>query len=1096
MAIGFVNISIVSAGRGESVVGLAAYVCRLNTVSQVDGADYHFAHKKGDLGSVDVLLPSGAPAGFRNPIAFCTALERAELTRPRGNQPSRWKIDAQLAKHVILALPKELTDAERRRLAQDWAKTQYVAHGAGCVLALHAPDDPEFENHHAHILVSTRQVSATGLGKKLRQLNPAFSRGAGHARSKLHAEDLPATWREFQNAWFRANGIELQVDPPAAVDAHHLGPARFSKDKSLEKANWAAFAEAQARIREPGNLLQEMTRRRATFGRRDLTAILLRHGILGEEASEIVSAALRLDETLLLFSRETGKPLPLFTTRSVRAQEQRIMDAAGIVARRRMGAKARQRIIATLEQRAAKCGLATEQLAALHHLLGESHLQVLQGIAGADKSSLIRAGRECLEAAGYRVIGLAPANMVACAMADGGFSHAATIDLELQRQENPGRGTTPWDAATCIVVDGAAMVDAERYERLLDLAAKTRARVILVGDEKPLFSVERGGVFDEIKARHGCAEIPDVRHQLDDWAKTASQDFAAGRIAEGIAAYARNGRLRWSDTLDQSIDSLVKTWMRDSYADPDATRFAYASTNEVVERINLEIRQRLWAPLMPVGYPFETTRGRVEIFAGDRIQLHGSGRRSRCFGGMLGTVATVDPARVVLRTDDGQDLHFNPKKFKDWSLGYAGTAYRGQAKTQVYALYDHSHAWNARTSHVDFTRHKAKFTLFVPRTLAPDQGALARQMARDAAGDMSVAHADAGEEAKIARRIAAAQNASSTPIAMPFSIKDVLGNETTLDLDIAGASEAAVNLVRRAPATEVVACYRRLYSRARKAPGGPADALRKQIEGIVAQRGFSIRTGLPDPKCLNYMLSEKQEAHLLNYPGLDDDFPDPTGTYMNVAPLLFRPILFPWSCWRTISSRIRELDDAVIAALTERVQQIRVDLHPYSTLHVACGLAKHNLRTSPLIRDRNTQRERLRYERDRDVTPRPLWRSFRLFQLDSDNDLVAPERRAPFHWRASAKNQAYYESDDHFLSLSATPTTREVLVNASTLTESEHSERSELLSGIRATPQTARETPTALPPAQESNRETPQRRGDSAAAPSATRKPGHGPLVR
>lgn len=1084
MAIGYINIGIVSAGRGESVFGLAAYVCRLNAKSPVDATRYRFAWKADDVVSSEVLLPADAPTAFHNPMAFCAALERAELTRNE-EEPTllRWKVNAQLAKHVILALPKELTGAERRQLARDWAQTQYVAHGAGCVLAIHAPDDADFENHHAHILVGTRKVTSDGLGNKLRELNPAFSRGAGHAKSKLHAEDLPAAWREFQNAWFRAHGIQLKVDPPSAVDAHHLGRARYADDKSLEKDNWAAEAAAQARVREPANLLEEMTRRRATFTQRDLTFHLGRYGITGDEAKEIVDAALALPEAVALFDRETGKPLPLFTTRTVRAQETRIMASAKTLARKKPTARRKSAMKANAEKQAEIKMLSAEQRLALDHATGDTNLIVIRGIAGAGKSHLIGAVREVHKAAGFRVLGLAPTNTVACALADDGFETAATIDLELLRREQDNHRSPGWDSKTCLIIDEAAMVDAGRYERLLVLAAKAGARVILVGDEYQLASVERGGIFDEIKARYGCAELLTVRRQEDGWAKLASQDFAAGRIAEGIAAYARNGCLKWSETVDGAVDTLVAKWVADHTLDPDANRFIYASTNAMVDRLNHEIRRRRWVPLLPVGYSFETTRGPVEILAGDRIQLYGNDRQARLFNGMLGTVTAVDPTHVAFRTDDGKELHFDPRAFKTWALGYAGTVYRGQGKTQsqVYALYDHPLAWHARTSYVGFTRHKKDLALFVPRSLARDEQVLARQMARHDVGGMSIVYADADEAAQIERRIVAGAPASPVPIVAPFSIKNAQGKVTILDPGAAGTDLTVAALARHAPEADVVESYRRLYPLARKAPGGPADEVRKQIEGIVAKRGFSLRTGLPNPRCLDHMLSQDQKAHLLDLPDINRAFPDPTGVYMDVTALLFSPDRYPWSCWRTISRRIRELDDAVIAALMHRVQQIREAVDVGDRLHAACGLAKYILRTAPLIRDKRTQRERLRHERDLDLTPRPLWRSLRLFRLDSGNDLVAPDRRARFHSRPSEKNRALYENGSDLGPQSVMPPMRDKPATGPVLTASEQNERSEMLSGVRAVPTARRDKPTSPSPPGDSNRGMQQHREDNSA---------------
>jgi hypothetical protein len=75
---------------------------------------------------------------------------------------------------------------------------------------------------------------------------------------------------------------------------------------------------------------------------------------------------------------------------------------------------------------------------------------------------------------------------------------------------------------------------------------------------------------------------------------------------------------------------------------------------------------------------------------------------------------------------------FDAGTFKEFGLGYAGTVYRGQgqSRTEVYALYDHVWAWNARTAYVGLTRHTDRVELYVSRDLAGDELALGQQMAR------------------------------------------------------------------------------------------------------------------------------------------------------------------------------------------------------------------------------------------------------------------------------------------------------------------------------------------------------------------------------
>ena len=328
MAIGYIEARIVSAGRGESVVGLGYYVCRRDGANPVDGRTFRYAKNSADLASLDVLLPPGAPLAYQDPAQLCAAMEARETTIDRKTGLPRFKVNAQVARHIVLALPKELSLAEQRRLACDWVGTQYVKHGVGAIVAVHHPDDPATGNGHAHIIVTTRAVTASGLGKKARHLNPAFTRAKGHARSTLHAEDLPGQWAAFQGLWFRKHGIELRVDPFQRRGGVHLGRALYVPETDAEAANKAAFEDSRRLIQDPAEALSTLTQRKAIFSRREVVGLFRRYKFSKAEIQQLTDRVLAHPDLVRLHDPETGAALPRFTTRQVREQERRILDAA------------------------------------------------------------------------------------------------------------------------------------------------------------------------------------------------------------------------------------------------------------------------------------------------------------------------------------------------------------------------------------------------------------------------------------------------------------------------------------------------------------------------------------------------------------------------------------------------------------------------------------------------------------------------------------------------------------------------------------------------------------------------------------------------
>ena len=183
---------------------------------------------------------------------------------------------------------------------------------------------------------------------------------------------------------------------------------------------------------------------------------------------------------------------------------------------------------------------------------------MIEGRAGTGKSYTLQAIRDAHERAGYRVIGLAPTNAVAQHLRSHGFAEAATVHSELFRLKN-GRGEA-WTRHTLVVVDEAAMLDSRIMGELLAEAKASGAKVVLAGDDRQLASIERGGLFAELKQRHGSAEITEVMRQRVDWQRQAARDLAEGRFDTAVFAFARNGAITWTGTQDNARVALVVQW--------------------------------------------------------------------------------------------------------------------------------------------------------------------------------------------------------------------------------------------------------------------------------------------------------------------------------------------------------------------------------------------------------------------------------------------------------------------------------------------------------------------------------------------------------
>lgn len=188
------HAAVVSRGKGQSAIAKAAYNAREALRDERTGELKDYSHRDGVL-FTGIFPPENAPEWVRDRAALWNAVERKEdgSTRPA---------QAQLARSLDLALPHELTDEQRRRLLTDFVREQFQRRGMVADVAIHAPDlKGDARNHHAHILLTMRELGPEGFGKKVRDWN---DRG--------EVERWREAWERTTNRYLEHHGHEDRVD--------------------------------------------------------------------------------------------------------------------------------------------------------------------------------------------------------------------------------------------------------------------------------------------------------------------------------------------------------------------------------------------------------------------------------------------------------------------------------------------------------------------------------------------------------------------------------------------------------------------------------------------------------------------------------------------------------------------------------------------------------------------------------------------------------------------------------------------------------------------------------------------------------------------
>lgn len=242
-----------SAGsRGSKATSAAAY--RAGERIRDERTDTVYDHRRRqDVLHKEIILPAELAARGSTPqwglsrSALWNAAERAETRR-----------NSRVAREFTLALPHELTPAARRQLAQRFAHQLSDRYGTAIDLVIHAPrNDPR--NFHAHLLSTTREVTARGLGRKAAlELSGTERHRRGLARWSQEKTWLRERWAEYTNEALREAHLQVQVS--------HQGPAIPDLTRSpwlpiaayyMEKQGRHSFLAERIRTRHQARLAAE-----------------------------------------------------------------------------------------------------------------------------------------------------------------------------------------------------------------------------------------------------------------------------------------------------------------------------------------------------------------------------------------------------------------------------------------------------------------------------------------------------------------------------------------------------------------------------------------------------------------------------------------------------------------------------------------------------------------------------------------------------------------------------------------------------------------------------------------------------------------------
>ena len=221
MAIYHMTTKPVSRSKGRSATAAAAYRAGEKILDERTGETHDYTRRRGvDKGGCCLVLPRGLN------------ITRAELWNAA--EAAEKRKDSRVAREWEVALPVELTEIDRRKLARDFAKEIVDKYGVAADVCIHQPsENGDQRNCHAHILTTTRRVDVSGTfgEKSMIEREDKQLRAAGLPEGRRQVEAMRQVWERLANLALKRAGHDVCIDHRSLelqgverAPTVHLGP--------------------------------------------------------------------------------------------------------------------------------------------------------------------------------------------------------------------------------------------------------------------------------------------------------------------------------------------------------------------------------------------------------------------------------------------------------------------------------------------------------------------------------------------------------------------------------------------------------------------------------------------------------------------------------------------------------------------------------------------------------------------------------------------------------------------------------------------------------------------------------------------------------
>lgn len=259
------KIEVIKRSDGRSPVAKSAYISGEKIKSEYYNDSYDYRNKQGIVDK-GILLPDNAPKEYEDRKILWNSLEEFEKQK-----------NAQLARDFTIALPKELTDEERKELLLRFVNENFVKEGMIVDYAIHEKSDSL--NYHAHVLTTMRPLNPDGSwGAKAKKeyINdengkPLYTKGGNRKSRKVNltnwndkgnAEKWRKNYSDLCNEYLERGGYKKRVDHRSYVrqgldilPEEHMGAANMALER---KGIRTVVGDRNREIRKANSVIKDL----------------------------------------------------------------------------------------------------------------------------------------------------------------------------------------------------------------------------------------------------------------------------------------------------------------------------------------------------------------------------------------------------------------------------------------------------------------------------------------------------------------------------------------------------------------------------------------------------------------------------------------------------------------------------------------------------------------------------------------------------------------------------------------------------------------------------------------------------------------------